>query len=145
MQLTFRYRVKDKHVAQLAAQAAAVNYVWNFCNETQMRAAKSGRKWLGYRDLDRLTKGATKEGLDLHSQSVQKICEQYDTSRRQHRKPWLNWRKTRGVRRSLGWVPFNGQALKIPRWRFCLPCRTVWRLAAPATAGRCQDRLRLVL
>lgn len=112
MQLTFRYRVKDKHVAQLAAQAAAVNYVWNFCNETQMRAAKSGRKWLGYRDLDRLTKGATKEGLDLHSQTVQKICEQYDTSRRQHRKPWLNWRKTRGVRRSLGWVPFNGQALK---------------------------------
>jgi putative transposase len=60
MQLTFRYRVKEKHAAQLAAQAAAVNYVWNFCNETQMRAAKSGRKWLGYRDLDRLTKGATR-------------------------------------------------------------------------------------
>jgi len=30
MQITFRYRVKDKHGALLAKQAAAVNYVWNF-------------------------------------------------------------------------------------------------------------------
>ena len=30
MQITFRYRVKDKHAALLAKQAAAVNYVWNF-------------------------------------------------------------------------------------------------------------------
>jgi putative transposase len=112
MQLTYRYRVKDKQVAQLRAQAAAVNFVWNYCNEMQTKAAKEGRKWLGYHDLDRLTKGATKAGLDLHSQTVQKVCKQYDTSRQQHRKPWLNWRKTRGVRRSLGWVPFNQQALK---------------------------------
>ena len=112
MQIAFRYRVKDKHAARLMEQAAAVNYVWNFCNEVQTKAAKEGRKWLSYHDLDRLTKGATKEGLDLHSQTVQKACEQYDISRRQHRKPWLNWRKTRGVRRSLGWVPFNGQAVK---------------------------------
>ena len=93
-------------------QAAAVNFVWNFCNEVQTKAVTDGREWLDYRDLDRLTKGATKEGLDLHSQTVQKICEQYDASRQQHRKPWLAWRKTRGTRRSLGWVPFNGQALK---------------------------------
>jgi len=112
MQLTYRFRVKDKHIARLKAQAAAVNFVWNFCNEVQIRAAKEGRRWLGYHDLDRLTKGATKAGIDLHSQTVQKICEQYDTSRQQHRKPWLAWRKTRGSRRSLGWVPFNQQALK---------------------------------
>ena len=112
MQLTFRYRIKDKHIAKLMEQAAAVNFVWNFCNEVQTKAAKEGRRWLNWHDLDRLTKGATKEGLDLHSQTVQKICEQYDTSRQQHRKPWLAWRKTRGSRRSLGWIPFNGRALK---------------------------------
>ena len=38
MQITFRYRVKDKHAALLAKQAAAVNHVWNFCNETQIKA-----------------------------------------------------------------------------------------------------------
>jgi hypothetical protein len=28
MQLTYRFRVKDKHIARLKAQAAAVNLVW---------------------------------------------------------------------------------------------------------------------
>ena len=46
MQLTFRYRVKDKHVARLMEQAAAVNCVWNFCNEVQTKAVKDGREWL---------------------------------------------------------------------------------------------------
>jgi putative transposase len=89
-----------------------VNFFWNFCNETQTKAAKAGRKRLDVADLDRLTKGATKAGLDLLAQTVHKICEQYDTSRQQHRKPWLNWRRTRGIRRSLGWIAFNQQALK---------------------------------
>jgi putative transposase len=111
MQITFRFRVKDKHGARLKEQAAAVNF-WNFCNETLTKAVKGGRKWLDVADLDRLTKGATKAGRDLHSQTVHKICEQYDASRQQHRKPWLNWCKTRGIRRSLGWIAFNQQALK---------------------------------
>jgi putative transposase len=88
-----------------------VNFVWNFCNETQTKAVKAGRRWLDVADLDRLTKGATKAGRDLHSQTVHKICEQYDASRQQHRKLWLNWCKTRGIHRSLGWIAFNQQAL----------------------------------
>src|SRR5215469_1536512 len=103
MQLTYRFRVKDKHAVRLFAQAAAVNFVWNYCNEVQKKAVESGRKWLNWNDLDKLTRGATKAGLDLHSQTVQQICKQYDTSRKQHCKPWLNWRKTHGARRSLGW------------------------------------------
>jgi putative transposase len=58
-----------------------VNFVWNFCNETPTKAVKAGRKWLDVDDLDRLTKGATKAGRDPHAPTVQKICEQYDTSR----------------------------------------------------------------
>jgi transposase len=113
MQLTYRFRVKDKHAVRLFAQAAAVNFVWNYCNEVQKKAVESGRKWLNWNDLDKLTRGATKAGLDLHSQTVQQICKQYDTSRKQHCKPWLNWRKTHGARRSLGWVPFNQQAIEV--------------------------------
>ena len=107
MQLTYRYRIKDKHATRLNAQARVVNYVWNFCNETQQKAAKDGRKWLTGYDLWKLVAGCTKEGLDLHSHSAMRVCLQYDKSRRQHRKPWLKWRKSYGVRRSLGWVPFN--------------------------------------
>lgn len=103
MQLTYRYRLKDKHAARLNAQAAAANFVWNFCNETQKKAAQSGRKWLSGFDLVNLVAGATKEGLDLHSHTALRVCLQYDKSRRQQKKPWLRWRS----RRSLGWVPFN--------------------------------------
>lgn len=103
MQLTFKYRVRDKHSRRLNAQARAVNYVWNYCNETQQKAASDGRKWLTGYDLIKLTAGAAKEGLDLHSHTIQRVCLQYDKSRRQHRRPWLRWRG----KKSLGWVPFN--------------------------------------
>ena len=36
--LTYQFRVKDKHAHRLDAQARAVNFVWNYCNETQQKA-----------------------------------------------------------------------------------------------------------
>jgi len=103
MQLTYRYRVKDKHTARLNAQARAVNLVWNFCNETQQLALKRNRRWPTGYDLWKLVAGCTKEGLDLHSHSAMRVCIQYAKSRTQHRKARLHWRG----KRSLGWVPFN--------------------------------------
>lgn len=103
MQITFRYRLKDKHSRRLNEQARAVNLVWNYLNQTQRKAAQSGRKWLSGFDLWKLVAGATKEGLDLHSHSAMRVCLQYAKSRQQQKKPWLRWRS----RKSLGWVPFN--------------------------------------
>lgn len=103
MRLTYRYRLKDKHARRLSAQSRAVNFVWNYCNETQQKAVRDGRRWLTGFDLVNLVSGCTKEGLDLHSHSAMRVCIQYEKSRRQHRKPWLKWRS----KRSLGWVPFN--------------------------------------
>ena len=80
MQLTYGYRIKDKHATRLRAQARAVNFVWNYCNETQMKAARDGRKWLSGYDLWKLVAGSTKEGLDLHSHSAMRVCFQYDSS-----------------------------------------------------------------
>lgn len=37
MQLTFRYRIKDKHARRLSVQAVAVNFVWNYLNEVSER------------------------------------------------------------------------------------------------------------
>lgn len=103
MQLTYKYRLKDKHAARLNAQARAVNFVWNYCNETQKKAAQSGRRWLSGYDLNNLTSGASREGLDLHSHTIQRVCMEYAKSRQQQKKPWLRWRGPK----SLGWVPFN--------------------------------------
>lgn len=109
MWVTFKYRVKDKHAARLGQQARAINWVWNFCNETQQKAVRSGREWLTGHDLWKLVAGATREGLDLHSHSAMRVCQQYDKSRSQQRKPWLRWRG----RKSLGWVPFNTGHVKL--------------------------------
>jgi putative transposase len=68
----------------------------------QQKAARSGRKWLSAVDLQRLTAGSAKM-LDLHAHTIQKICQQYERSRNQHKKAWLRFRG----RKSLGWVPFN--------------------------------------
>lgn len=101
--LTFKYRIRDKHAKRLAAMSRAVNFVWNYCNETQQRAAKAHRRWLTGYDLIGLTSGAVEAGLDLHSHTIQRVCLEYAKSRRQQRKPWLRWRG----KKSLGWVPFN--------------------------------------
>lgn len=97
-----RLRLRDKHARELSRQARAVNFVWNYCNETQQKVARAHRKWLTAVDLQRLTAGASKE-LDLHAHTIQKVCQQYDRSRKQHKKAWLRFRG----RKSLGWVPFN--------------------------------------
>ena len=60
MRLTYRYRIKDKHAKRLNSQAQAINLIWNYCNETQMKAARDGRKWLSGYDLDKLVAGVTK-------------------------------------------------------------------------------------
>lgn len=112
--LTFKFRLRDKHAAELNRQARAVNFVWNYCNETQQKAAKSRRKWLSKYDLQKLTAGSSKE-LNLHAHTIQQVCWTYARSRDTHRRPWLRFRG----RKSLGWVPFNqghvtvvGQTLK---------------------------------
>lgn len=114
MQLTYRFRLRDKHATELNRQARAVNFVWNYCNETQQKAARARRQWLSAFTLCRLTAGAGKE-LDLHAHTIQGVCKQYARSRELHRRPWLRFRG----RKSLGWVPFNtghvtvvGQTLK---------------------------------
>ena len=60
----------------------------------------------GY-DLQKYTDGASKEGINLHSQTIQAIASEYAARRKQFKKVRLAWRKSGGARRSLGWVPFK--------------------------------------
>lgn len=105
--ITYRYRVKDKFAAILNRKAKAVNFVWNFCNDTQKHALKWGKRWPTGFDLNKLTSGTCKE-LGLHSGTVNNVCEQYAKSRSKSRRPYLRYRG----RKSLGWVPFKGYSIK---------------------------------
>jgi putative transposase len=107
VRLTYKFRLKDKHAAELNRQARAVNYVWNYCNETQERAARDGRKWLSGVDLQQLTAGSGPM-LDISADTIGQICRRYDFSRRSKRKRWLRFRG----RKSLGWIPFKDETVR---------------------------------
>ena len=83
MILVYRYRVKSLN-GLLNKQSHAVNYVWNFCNDTQKHALKWSKKWPTGFDLNGLTSGSSKE-LGVHSGTINATCEQYAQSRSQHR------------------------------------------------------------
>jgi putative transposase len=106
MLLVYRYRIKSL-TGLLDRQARACNFVWNFCNNTQLYALKWNKRWPTGFDLNRLTAGSSKE-LALHAGTINAVCEQYAKSRRQKNRPFLRWRG----RRSLGWVPLKGRDLK---------------------------------
>jgi IS605 OrfB family transposase len=107
MIVVFRYRVKSL-TGLLDAQARACNLVWNYCNDAQKHACSWNKRWLTGFDLNRLTAGSGKE-LGLHSCTVNAVCEQYAKSRIQHKRPRLRYRG----KKSLGWVPLKGRALKV--------------------------------
>lgn len=103
MIVTYRYRVKSL-TGLLNKQARAVNFVWNFCNDTQKHALKWGKRWPSAYDLMKLTAGSSKE-LDLRSDIIESVCSQYAKSRSQQNKRYLRYRG----RKSLGWVPVKGR------------------------------------
>lgn len=105
----FRFRVKDSRSGKhLDEMAKSVNFVWNFCNQSQRHAVQWDKPWTTYALLCELTAGSSKE-LGLHSQTVQAVCQEYDLRRRAAGKRWLRWRG----QRSLGWVPFKKSAIKV--------------------------------
>lgn len=117
MILTYKYRLKGKRPRrQLRRYAWAVNRVWNYCVETQrsvQRAWKLGLSptWPSQYDLQKLA-GGTSRDLRLHAQTIQNTCEQFVKSRDQH-KACPRFRRSGGVRKSLGWVPFQKQSRQI--------------------------------
>jgi putative transposase len=128
---TLKLRLKDKHARVMSEMAREVNFVWNFCNETSARAIRDRRKFLSGFDLQKLTKGYSKcEGVQIGSSTVQQVCEEYATRRRQFKKTRLNWRVSnrKSSKYSLGWIPFKAQALtyKAGQVRFCGVALNVW-------------------
>lgn len=125
---TLQVRVRDKHVIFLLSQAKEVNFVWNFVKELSLKILERERRFCSAYDLAPYTKGASKEGLSLHSQTTQAITEEYVTRRRQFKKPCLKWRKSGGRNRSLGWIPYKSSAIryKSGQVHYCGQAIGVW-------------------
>jgi putative transposase len=106
---TFRYRVKDRTSGKrLDAASRAVNFVWNHCNNMQLHALRHNQRWPNSAAFQASTKGAGR-GLGLPAQTVQEVCEEYLLRRKSARKAKLRWRG----KRSLGWVPFKNQTVRV--------------------------------
>ena len=116
---TLRLRIKDKHAKTLDALACEVNMVWNFVNELSSTHTQRTGKFFSAYDLDKYTSGATKEGLKIHSQTLQSITAEYAIRRKQFKKCRLRWRVSRGSRKSLGWIPFKVGAVTYKNGQLC--------------------------
>jgi hypothetical protein len=102
---TLRLKVKAEGYAWLNAAAIEVNQVWNFANASSYKAARpfAGRpKWLTAFDLDKLTAGASKCFERIGSETIQRVNAEYATRRGQFKLSRLNWRVSKGAKRSLG-------------------------------------------
>ncbi len=106
-----RLRIKDKHAAHLLAQSREVNQVWNYSQDLALKVLAREHRFISAYDMAAYTKGVAKEGLSLHSQTVQAVSEEYCTRRKQCKKAKLRWRVSHGSRRSLGWIPVKASAL----------------------------------
>lgn len=112
---TLKLRVKDKHAPILRAMARDVNTVWNFANETSQKAIRGRGTFLSAYDLQKLTAGFSAcDGVTVQSSTVDAVCDEYATRRRQFKRTRLNWRVSnrRSSRYSLGWVPFKSLQIK---------------------------------
>jgi hypothetical protein len=108
-----RLRLKDKHAGVLREMAAAVNTVWNYCNDLGMKVLDRERRFMTGFDFQQYLNGASKEGLAVGSAVFQQVAEEFATRRRQFGKRRLRWRVSNPKRAnySLGWIPFKARSL----------------------------------
>lgn len=77
---TLRYRVKDaSELNRLDELACAVNFVWNYCNDTSFNAIRNHGDFLSAIDLKNLTSGSAKElGLNSVTVRTSSYCHAYE-------------------------------------------------------------------
>ena len=128
---SLRLKVRSEAYPWLNAAASEVNVVFNYCNETSLKAATRTdlkRKWLTGFDLCALTAGATEYFEKIGADTIQSVCNEYAQKRKAAKKLKLKWRVSRGAQRSLGWIPFKAASLKRKGWgvRFAGKCIRVF-------------------
>jgi len=113
--VTLSSKVHPQAKTFLEQAAREVNQVWNFCNQTSYKAWNNyvgQRKWLSAFDMNNLLAGCGdgfhKIGIDI----AQCVASEHANKRNQTHYSKLNWRKSGGLKKSLGWVPFKANTLR---------------------------------
>ena len=116
---TLKLRIKDKHaniLIQLASEAlrSSASNVWNYVNELGFKHLQRTGEFFSAFDMAAYTKGASKSGLNLHSQTIQAITEELVLRRKQFKKSKLKWRVSnpKSAKKSLGWIPFKASGIQ---------------------------------
>jgi len=121
---SLKLKIRSESYSWLCSAATEVNQVFNFCNATSHAASSRTdrkRKWMSGFDLCALTAGATEYFDRIGSETIQCVCLEYANKRIASSRSKLRWRVSKGVRRSLGWIPFKEKGLKRKgsHLRFC--------------------------
>lgn len=119
---TLRLKVKPEARAWLNAAATEVNTVWNWTNETSVKAARpfaAKAKWLSGFDLNNLSAGATEYFEKIGADTIQRVNGEYALKRRTAKRCRLRWR----VRRLQGvkWREGCFAQDAVGDWWLCLP------------------------
>jgi putative transposase len=118
---TLRLKVKKEAYPWLSAAAIEVNQIWNWAAEyTQSRIRNGLSAPTGF-DLTYIVKGWA-GGFDrINCDTIHQVVQEYARKRRIAKKVKLRWRSSFGSRRSLGWIPVRGSAIKRKgnAFRFC--------------------------
>jgi putative transposase len=105
---TYKFRIKDSTSKKLLIQMSRdVNVVWNHCNEIARKRWKESRLYTVKSDLNKITQGAS-SFFKINQQSVQAVSYELLTRLKQEKK-CIRFRS----KKSLGWIPFNGQTIKV--------------------------------
>ena len=135
---TLRLKVRAEAYTWLNAAAVEVNEVFNYCNETSLKAATRTdikRKWMSGFDLCGLTAGASQYFDKIGADTIQSICNHYAQKRQASRRIKLRWRVSRGARRSLGWIPFKATFEVVSERNTSVTCSTCGALSGPGVNG----------
>lgn len=111
---TYRYRVKDAATGTrnaLRSQARAVNFIWNFCAQTDRESVRRWRSGANIKrpsafDLGSLCRGITKE-LGIHSDTIDAICGKFADARNAC---FPKTPRFRSHKRNLDFIPFSNFA-----------------------------------
>ena len=104
---TLKLRLKDKARPRAASDGARGQPGVQLLQRNQ----RPRHQFLSGYDLQKLTAGFSQcDGITIGSGTVQVVCAEYASRRRQFKKTHLNWRVSnpKSSKYSLGWIPFKG-------------------------------------
>ena len=114
--VTLQSKVQKNAYAWLGQAAREVNQVWNHANAATFKAwhGRYGgkQKWLSAFEVQGLFSGCGEVFEKIGIDTAQSVVAEHAVRRSQFKKSKLNWRKSGGSRRSLGWVPFKAPNLR---------------------------------